>query len=222
MQRIHAPFDEPTLAQIDQEVEKKGISRAQWLNSVVLSYLRLIRLTKGADPSEMIPEMAQLRSTNESLNEAIRQLKLAEEKARSDAAQAGRKQGALEEQVAQAEEQAKAAKVDSTQRWEETKSLKSEITRLKKAHDEAQATIHQLQSELIERQDQVNKAFNTTVELAGIRAERDKLQEALKVRDEDIAYFKAHVSQLTQTVNQLSLPPSQEEAKAKHWYQFWK
>ena len=222
MQRIHAPFDEPTLAQIDLEVDKKKISRAQWLNSVVVSYLRLLRLTNGADPSEMIPEMAQLRSTNESLREEIKQLKLTEERAREDAAQAGRKVGALVEQVAQAEEQTKAAKVDSTQRWEETKSLKSEITRLKKAHDEAQATIHQLQSDLIGQQDRVNKAFNTTVELAAIRAERDKLQEALKVRDEDIAYFKAHVSQLTQTVNQLSLPPGQEEAKKKGWWQFWR
>jgi hypothetical protein len=27
MPRIHAPFDEPTLAQIDEELKKKGISR---------------------------------------------------------------------------------------------------------------------------------------------------------------------------------------------------
>lgn len=64
MQRIHAPFDEPTLAQIDEEVKKKGISRAQWLSSAIGSYLRLLELTKGADPVELAQELAQLKINN--------------------------------------------------------------------------------------------------------------------------------------------------------------
>jgi len=100
MQRIHAPFDEPTLAQIDREVEKSGGSRAQWLSSAVGAYLRLLELTKGADPSELAQELAQLRSTHERLWRENQQLKRAEEKAREDAAQARRKLGALEEQTA--------------------------------------------------------------------------------------------------------------------------
>jgi len=31
-----------------------------------------------------------------------------------------------------------------------------------------------------------------------------------------------HVAQLTGSVSQLPLPPSQEEAKAKSWWQFWR
>jgi hypothetical protein len=31
-----------------------------------------------------------------------------------------------------------------------------------------------------------------------------------------------HVAQLTQSISQLALPPSQEEAKKKGWWQFWK
>jgi chromosome segregation ATPase len=100
MQRIHAPFDEPTLAQIDREVEKSGGSRAQWLSSAVGSYLRLLELTKGADPAEMAQELAQMRLTHESQWRESQQLKRAEEKAREDAAQARRKLGALEEQTA--------------------------------------------------------------------------------------------------------------------------
>jgi chromosome segregation ATPase len=94
MQRIHAPFDEPTLAQIDQEVEKKGISRAQWLSSAIGAYLRLLELTKGADPVEMAQELAQLRITTDSLQsdydslkEEVEHLRASEEKAREDAAQ---------------------------------------------------------------------------------------------------------------------------------------
>ena len=54
-----------------------------------------------------------------------------------------------------------------------------------------------------------------------VRSTDDRLQEALKVRDEDVA-LRGHISQLTQTVNQLSLPPSEEESKKKGWWQFWK
>ena len=60
MQRIHAPFDEPTLAQIDLEVKKSGVSRAQWLSSAIGAYLRLLELSKGADPAEMAQDVAQL------------------------------------------------------------------------------------------------------------------------------------------------------------------
>jgi hypothetical protein len=54
MPRIHAPFDEPTLEQIDLEVKKRGVIRTQWLSSAICSYLRLLELTKGAGPSEMV------------------------------------------------------------------------------------------------------------------------------------------------------------------------
>ena len=100
MQRIHAPFDEPTLEKIDKEVDKSGISRAQWLSSAIGSYLRLLELTNGADPVELVTELRQTRLNNESLWKENQQLKRAEEKAREDVAQTGRKLSALEEQIA--------------------------------------------------------------------------------------------------------------------------
>jgi chromosome segregation ATPase len=112
MQRIHAPFDEPTLAQIDREVEKSGGSRAQWLSSAIGAYLRLLELTKGADPAEMIPELAQLRSTNESRWRENQQLKRSEEKALEDVAQVKRKLDSLEEQTAATQEELEKARSD--------------------------------------------------------------------------------------------------------------
>ena len=95
MQRIHAPFDEPTLEQIDKEVEKSGSSRAQWLSSAIGSYLRLLELTKGADPVELVTELRQTKLNNESLWKENQQLKRTEEKALEDVAQTGRKLSAL-------------------------------------------------------------------------------------------------------------------------------
>lgn len=100
MQRIHAPFDESTLAKIDAEVKRKGISRAQWLSYVVSSHLRLIELSKGADPEQIIQELTQARITNDGLWKENQALKRSEEKARQDAEQARRKISALEEQAA--------------------------------------------------------------------------------------------------------------------------
>jgi chromosome segregation ATPase len=111
---------------------------------------------------------------------------------------------------------------ENTSRWEETKVLKNENTKLKKLLEESQVTIQHLKDELLNRQSETDQLAKTREELAVTTAKRDDLQGALKVRDDDIAYFKSHISQLTQTISQLSLPPSEEEAKAKHWYQFWK
>jgi len=170
MQRIHAPFDEPTLAQIDQEVKKSGVSRAQWFSSAIGAYLHLLELTKGADPSEMILEQAQLRSKNESFWRENQQLKRAEENAREDVAQIESKLHAIEDQIA------------------------STLIELEKARSDM------------------------------ILMEHDKAhyQDTITQKDQQITFLQAHIAQLTQSISQLALPPSQEEAKAKHWYQFWK
>jgi len=84
MQRNQGPSDEPTLVQIDPDTEKHDISGTQWMSSAIIAYLRLVELKKSAEPAERIPELEQLRSTNESLWRENQQLKRAEEKARSD------------------------------------------------------------------------------------------------------------------------------------------
>jgi chromosome segregation ATPase len=169
MQRIHAPFDEPTLAQIDREVEKSGTSRAQWLSSAIGAYLRLLELSKGADPSEMILEQAQLRTTNESQWRENQKLKKAEEQAREEAAQTKRSLDALKDQIA------------------------STLEELEKARS------------------------------AMILMEHDKThyEDTIRQKDLEIAFLQAHIAQLTQSISQLALPPSQEEAKKKGWWKFW-
>jgi hypothetical protein len=49
-----------------------------------------------------------------------------------------------------------------------------------------------------------------------------KYESILKAKEDAIAFLRGHVAQLTQSISQLALPPSQEEARAKHWYQFWR
>ena len=38
----------------------------------------------------------------------------------------------------------------------------------------------------------------------------------------NINFLRGRVVQLTQSISQLALPPSQEKATAKSWWKFWK
>ena len=53
---------------------------------------------------------------------------------------------------------------------------------------------------------------------------KDQMNTSLQARTDEINFLRGHVSQLTQTLDKLTpaLPPSQEEAKKKGWWKFWK
>jgi len=120
-------------------------------------------------------------------------------------------------------QQIKQANSEATERWQETKGLKSEITKLKKDIDDTKSANLQIKDELLKQQSEVGQLANIREELAAASANRDRFQEALKVRDDDIAYFKSHVAQLTQSISQFALKPGDEEIKKKGWsWKFWK
>ncbi len=212
MQRIHAPFDEPTLAQIDQEVEKNHTSRAQWLSSAISAYLRLLELSKGADLTKMAQEAAQLRITieslqsdNDSLKEEVEHLKVSEESACQEAAQ-------IAPELAQ-------LKITHESLWKENQKLK-------KAEESAREDAAQARRKLSALEDQI---ATNTAELENARTdmillEHDKahFQDTIKQKDQEIAFLQAHIAQLTQSISQLSLKPGEEEIKKKGWWQFWK
>jgi chromosome segregation ATPase len=108
---------------------------------------------------------------------------------------------------------------ENSSRWEETKALKTENTKYKKDLDEARSASQRLKDELLKRQAETDLLAKVREDLAAIKSDRDRLQEAMRVRDDDVAWLRGHVAQLTQ---QMALPPSQEEAKKKGWWRFWR
>ena len=64
--------------------------------------------------------------------------------------------------------------------------------------------------------DQIRNQMNEAEKL------NEKLGSALKSKEDEVSFLRGHVAQLTQSISQLALPPSQGEIRAKHWYQFWK
>jgi chromosome segregation ATPase len=93
--------------------------------------------------------------------------------------------------------------------------------------------IHTLENQIMEAQKKIESLSNAVLlakedgmkareELEKARSEATKYEMAFKSQQSDIEFLRGHVGQLTQQISVLALPPSEEEAKAKHWYQFWK
>ena len=212
MQRIHAPFDEPTLAQIDREVAKKGISRAQWLSSAIGSYLRLLELSKGADPAEMAQDVAQLRSTIDSLQndynglqKEIQQLRVSEEKAREDAAH-------MAPELAQ-------LRNNNESLWKENQKLKKSEESAREDMVQSRRKLDSLEEQIASTLAEMEKA---RIDMSLLERDKAHYQDTIKQKDQEISFLQAHIAQLTQSISQLALKPGDEEIKKNGWWQFWR
>ena len=100
MDRVHVPFDGPTLARVDREREKTNTSRAQWLSSAVVQYLAQLDQLMGQDPANLVQDLAQQKTKYEQLWRENQKLERAEKAARSDLDHARGEIGPLKDQYA--------------------------------------------------------------------------------------------------------------------------
>jgi chromosome segregation ATPase len=103
-------------------------------------------------------------------------------------------------------------------RWKELQQLRNELNQAKREIEAAKSKENQLISE---RDKAKSSEDQTSVELMVLRRDLEHFKEALRLKDDDISFLRGHLSQISEKLPK-SLPPSEEEAKAKHWYQFWK
>ena len=219
MQRVYGLVDEELVHRIDEKAGEEKVSRAQWVRIAIEAYLH-----RGGEQESL--ETVNLR------NEAV---KLREEAVNLSTAfdEKGQKIAHLKDELAVKDGEL-AVKIDeldrlkrdhdktlseATQRWDELKGFRREIDKLKKELEEAGSSNQRLKDELLKRQAETDLLAKVREELAATKSDRDRLQEAMRVRDDDVAWLRGHVAQLTQ---QMALPPSQEEAKKKGWWQFWR
>lgn len=101
-----------------------------------------------------------------------------------------------------------------------------ELVQLRRTQEQSSTDIEQLRSKLTKLQEE-NSLLEADLsrckeELERCKVEKEKIIEAMKLKEGEIDFLRGHVSQLTQSISQLALPPSQEEAKKKHWWSFWR
>ena len=110
------------------------------------------------------------------------------------------------------------ARSDADQRWKEANQIKSELNQLKRDLEAARSRYDQARSEA----DQARSSKDQlAVELIALQRDIDHFKDTIKLKDEEISFLRGHVSQISEKLPK-ALPPSEEEAKKKHWYQFWK
>ena len=251
MQRVYGVIDDEVFHRMNNAVEEIGLSRAQWIGVAITEKLQRKDGEEDLDAMKLSDEVTKLRDENQRLNDELihhkqlltsrcdeendEAMKLRDENKRLNDEQKmlGDEQRQKiahlndellmkNDELDKLTQQIKQANSEATERWQETKGLKSEITKLKKDIDDAKSANLQIKDELLKQQSEVGQLANIREELAAASANRDRFQEALKVRDDDIAYFKSHVSQLTQSISQFALKPGEEEIKKKGWWQFWR
>ena len=110
-------------------------------------------------------------------------------------------------------------RTDKEESWRQITHLKRTEEKAKTDATQALARADKLQAQADQAQKDLASARE---ELAAARVEADKLKEAMKVKDDEVAFLRSHIAQLTQSISQLSLKPGDEEIKKKGWWQFWK
>jgi len=111
------------------------------------------------------------------------------------------------------------ARSEADQRWKEANQIKSELNQLKRDLEAARSREDLLRSEADEARSLKDQAFS---EAEGLRRDIEHYKDTLAIKDKQIGFLEGHVSQLTQSISQLSLRPGEEEIKEKHWWQFWR
>lgn len=111
------------------------------------------------------------------------------------------------------------AREDLDQRWTEITTLRAEITALKADLEKTRSAYEKV---MITNDQLKQSTDQARSEAEALIRDQDHYKDTLAMKDKQIGFLEGHVSQLTQSISQLALPPSQEEAKAKSWWVFWK
>jgi chromosome segregation ATPase len=212
MARITVDVPDADLSQIDAEAKQQKVSRSKWAATAIDAHLHQKCIISDADVMQLKDQVMQLQN----------QLDTKAQECDAQSQQITHHNDEISEkddELDRLKQQIKESGSEATQRWEELKGYKSEATKLKKLLEESQATIQHLKDDLLNRQSETDLLAKTREEVAAAKMEANILREAMRVRDDDVAWLRSHVAQLTQ---QLALPPSEEEAKAKHWWKVWK
>ena len=109
-------------------------------------------------------------------------------------------------------------KADLDKNWSEITRLRAEITTLKADLDKSRSLAERLQQE----SDQLRKTSDQArIDLELTKRDHDHALDTIRQDREQISMLSALTHQLTEKITP-ALPPSQEEAKKKGWWRFWK
>lgn len=110
------------------------------------------------------------------------------------------------------------ARSEADQRWKEINQIRSELNQHKRELEAARSREDQLRSEVEQARSSKDQASE---EATVLHRDLEHYKETLQLKNDEIAFLRAHLSQLSEKITP-ALPPSQEEARKRGWWQFWR
>jgi chromosome segregation ATPase len=109
-------------------------------------------------------------------------------------------------------------KTDAELKWRETTQQRAEITQARRELESARNKAEQLQTELDKKRDETEQARD---KVDAFQKDLTHYQDTVKLKDQHISFLESTVHQALEKLPK-ALPPSEEEARAKSWWRFWK
>jgi len=198
MQRVYAVVKEEIVHLVDDRAKVMGVTRSLWISKAIESYLHLQdddKITSGDD--KITQEVTTLKAKlDESITEADH----------------------LRDDLLVKEGDLTKLKTDAELKWRETTQLRAEITQARRELESARNKVEQLQTEMDKKRDETEQARG---KVDALQRDLTHYQDTVKLKDQHISFLESTVHQALEKLPK-ALPPSEEEARAKHWYQFWR
>jgi chromosome segregation ATPase len=231
--RVYTFLTGDILTKLDELAASKGVSRSEAVRIAIEQYLtpkdgggkgditpnltpdltlshqELTTLkgditTKEQEITKLKGEVHHLKEQIEEKDSQLDQLKPQIDKVRSEANQAVKDRDQL--------------RSEADQRWRDLSQTRSELNQAKRDIEAARSKERQLEAEAKEAR---SSKDDLSKELLGLQKEAQALKDTLAIKNDELFYLRGHLSQLTEKIPPM-LRPSEEEIKAKHWWQFWR
>lgn len=197
MAKIAVSIPDSTFKKLEEDSNTKGMNRSQYVALAIDFYSTGTENYKN-EINKLNSQLAERTKEVESLSSEVIPLK--------------EKVHTLENTLEDKDREIGTKATEVFQKDKRIHTLENRIAEMQKKMDS-------LSKEVLLAKDEGMKAKE---ELEKARLEAAKYEMAFKSQQADLDFLRGHVSQLTQSISQLSLPPSEEEAKKKGWWQFWK
>lgn len=228
-----------TMEAIDAETKRLGVNRSHFVAEAIDFFIgsgrnlkndinklndELMKKTEEADSlSKKVLQLEQRIPTIESQSRMkdydINRLREELDKKTSESKTLSEKVLQLEERIPTIEKRLAEAKNELNsksgevfQKDKKIHTLENQITERDKEIKSKISELGLLNAQFAQIKDQLNDAERL----------KEKLGSALQAKEEEVAFLRGHIAQLTQSISQLSLKPGEEEIKKKGWWQFWR
>lgn len=212
MQRVYAVVKDEIVHLIDDRAKVMEITRSLWISKAIDSFLHLPgddRIAPG--DSKITKGDNKITLGDDGITQEVTELEVKLEQSIVEADHLRGNLQVKEGELAQ-------LKTDAELKWRETSQLRSEITQARRELESVRTKADQLQVEVDRKRNETEQARSIS---EALQKDLAHYQDTVKMKDEHISFLESTVHQALEKLPK-SLPPSQEEAKKKGWWRFWR